>query len=307
MNPNRLYLAEEVAENHADGLLTRREAMRRLAYLGFGAVGAAALLAACSKNTSTTPGASATTTPPQNSQATTTGSVPPLPAPLATQDITFSGQGDTVQAVFAAAASPKGAVLVMHENRGITDFIRSMTGRLAASGFTALAVDLLSKQGGTAAHPDPAELQSVLGDNATTGQAVKDMKSALTELGVRAPGHKLGVTGFCFGGNMTWDLLAAGDPPPLAAGVPFYGQAANPDFSHTKAAVLAIYAGLDSRVNANQPVAKMGLDAARLTSQVRTFPGVNHAFMNDTGTSYDATQAAAAYQAMTDWFDKYLA
>jgi carboxymethylenebutenolidase len=304
MDPNVVYLAEEVAENHADGALTRREAMRRLTYLGFGAVSASALLAACSKDHAAGPVAPATSAPaPVAGGAQATG---PTTPPVATQSITFPGDGFTLQAVFAPAASAKGAVLVMHENRGITDFIISMTGRLAGSGYTALAVDLLSKQGGTAAHPDPAELQSVLGDNASTGQAVKDMKAALVELGRRAPGHKLGVTGFCFGGNMAWDLLAAGDPPPLAAGVPFYGQAANPDFSKTKAAVLAIYAGLDTRVNANQSAAKMGLDAARLTSQMRTFPGVNHAFMNNTGTSYDPTQAAAAYQAMIDWFAKYL-
>lgn len=309
MDPNVRYLAEEVAENHADGLLTRREAMRRLAFLGFGATGAAALLAACSESKSAFPGGlTSTTSAAANTTVATnpTGPPPSVPAPLAAQDVMFPGQGFTLLGVFAPAPTPKGAVLIMHENRGITAFIRSMTGRLAASGYTALAVDLLSKQGGTAAHPDPAELQSVLGDNASTGQAVKDMKSALTELANRAPGHKLGVTGFCFGGNMTWDLVAAGDPPPLSAAVPFYGQANNPDFSHTKAAVLAIYAALDTRVNANQPVAKMGLESAHLTYQSQTFPGVNHAFMNDTGASYDATQAAFAYKAMTDWFGKYL-
>lgn len=293
MDPNVLYLAEEVAENHADGLLTRREAIRRLAHLGFSTVGATTLLAACGKERPTQPIATATT-----GQA--------ADAPLATQSITYPGDGITVQAVFAPARAPKGAVLVMHENKGITDFIRSMTGRLAASGYTALAVDLLSKQGGTAAHPDLAELQSLLGANAASGQAVRDMRSSLVELGRRAPGQKLGATGFCFGGNMTWDLLAAGDPPPLAAAVPFYGQAATATFSNTKAAVLAIYAELDTRVNANREAAKTGVGTAGLTYDTKTFPGVNHAFMNDSGASYNPTQAAAAYQAMIEWFGKYL-
>ncbi len=305
MDPNVRYLAEEVAENHADGGLTRREAMRRLAFLGFGSVPASALLAACGQDKAST---QPVTEPPQG--ATSAASAAPAassaPAAVATQNISYPGDGITVQGVFAPAAAPKGAVLVIHENRGITDFIRSITGRLAASGYTALAVDLLSKQGGTAAHPDPAEVQSLLGENASSGQAVHDMKSTLVELERRAPGQKLGATGFCFGGNMTWDLLAAGDPPPLAAAVPFYGQAARPDFSNTKAAVLAVYAELDSRVNANREVAKVGLDGVKRTYEIKTFPGVNHAFMNNTGANYNATQAAAAYQAMIDWFATYL-
>jgi carboxymethylenebutenolidase len=298
MDPNALYLAEETVENHSDGVLSRREAMRRLAYLGFSTISASALLAACATSKPASPAAS---TAPSTATA-----APAPPAPLATQSITYPGKGITLLGAFAAATAPKGAVLVIHENRGLTDFIRSVTGQLAASGYTALAVDLLSKQGGTAGHPDPAEVQSLLSENATAGQAVNDMKSSLDELHRRAPSHKLGATGFCFGGNMTWDLLASG-PLLLAAAIPFYGQAAKPDFSQAKAAVLAIYAELDTRVNANRPAAKMGLDQAHLTYDMKVFPGVNHAFMNNTGPNYNPVQAAAAYHAMLDWFAKYLA
>jgi carboxymethylenebutenolidase len=300
VHPHVRYLADEVAENHRDGLLSRREALRHLTWLGFSAVGAAAVLSACRVATSPPQGSATPSTTPTTAVPATAPTVPAT-------SITYPGSGITVQGVFAAAASPKGAVLVVHENRGITDFIKSMTGRLAASGYTALAVDLLSKSGGTAAHPDPAELQSVLGDNAVSGQAVNDMKATLNELTRRAPGVKLGATGFCFGGNMVWDLLAAGDPPRLAAAVPFYGQALHTDFSNTHAAVLAIYAGLDTRVNANQPLATMALDQAHLTHQSQTFPGVGHAFMNNTGANYNPTQAAAGYRAMIDWFTRHLA
>jgi carboxymethylenebutenolidase len=92
----------------------------------------------------------------------------------------------------------------------------------------------------------------------------------------------------------------------LAAAVPFYGQETKPDFTKTRAAVLAIYAQLDSRVNANRPTAETGLRKAGLTSESRSFPGVNNAFMNDTSASYDPTQAAAAYESMVDWFATYL-
>jgi len=70
--------------------------------------------------------------------------------------------------------------------------------------------------------------------------------------------------------------------------------------------VLGVYAELDARVNATRDAAKAGLERAGLTHEIRTFPGVNHAFFNDTGPRYDATQADAAYAAVLDWFALHL-
>jgi carboxymethylenebutenolidase len=279
--------------------------MRRMAYLGFGAASASALLAACSKDKNETASSQGST---QTSTGGATGSSAPSGATgtaVPTQAITYPGKDITLQGVFAKASPAKGAVLVIHENRGITDFIKDMTGRLAGSGYTALAVDLLSAQGGTAAHPDPADLQSVLVQNASD-RSVDDMKSTLVELGRREPGAKLGATGFCFGGNMTWLLLNAGDPPPLAAAVPFYGQLTNDDLSKTHAAVFAVYAELDNRVNMSRDFATSAMEKAKLTHEVKTYPGVGHAFMNNTGQAYNETQANAAYRDMISWFGKYL-
>ena len=51
------------------------------------------------------------------------------------------------------AAKPRGGVLVIHENRGLNDHIRKVAGRFAASGYSALALDLLSEEGGTGSFP----------------------------------------------------------------------------------------------------------------------------------------------------------
>ncbi|MEA2931859.1 MAG: carboxymethylenebutenolidase, partial [Actinomycetota bacterium] len=94
----------------------------------------------------------------------------------------------------------------------------------------------------------------------------------------------------------------------VAAAAPFYGTVdPDVDFSGTKAAVFGVYAELDTRVDATRDTAEAALTKAGLTHELRTFPGVNHAFFNDTGPRYDATQAAAAYQAVLDWFGRYLA
>ena len=66
------------------------------------------------------------------------------------------------QGAWAAADEPRGAVLVIHENRDLTDHIRSVALRLAASGYSVLAVDLLSEQGGTASFADDAEVTAAL-------------------------------------------------------------------------------------------------------------------------------------------------
>jgi len=106
---------------------------------------------------------------------------------------------------------------------------------------------------------------------------------------------------------MVWTLLAAGEPR-LSAAVPFYGPLPDgADFSRSRAAVLAIYAERDARVNASRDTATAALRAAEVTHEVVTFPDADHAFFNDTGQRYNATAASAAYQRVLDWFGRYLA
>src|SRR4029079_17425542 len=131
------------------------------------------------------------------------------PAPATATAITFAGTNGRLKGAFAAAPRPKGAVLVIHENRGLTDHIRTIPPRFAADGYSALAVDLLSEEGGTAALGGDAPAIGALGAAPAT-RMVADLRAGIDELERRAPGKKVGVIGFCFGGGMTWQLLAAG-------------------------------------------------------------------------------------------------
>ena len=74
-----------------------------------------------------------------------------------------------------------------------------------------------------------------------------------------------------------------------------------------EAGLVAIYAGLDSRVNATRAAARAALRKAGLKYQIVTYPGVDHAFFNPTGSRHDPTAAAAAYKRMLGWFGTYLA
>ncbi|HVD14362.1 MAG TPA: dienelactone hydrolase family protein [Actinomycetota bacterium] len=291
------YLAEEIAVDHADGLIERREALRRLGLLGLSLATASALLAACAGGQGGT-GEPAATTPP----ATQPGG-----AAVATQEITFAGpEGRTLRGAWAAARQPRGGVLVIHENRGLNDHIRSVAGRLAASGYAALAIDLLSEEGGTAALGDEGQATAAL-NQAPPERFVADMRAGLDELGRRVPGKKLATTGFCFGGGMVWLLLASGEPR-LAAAAPFYGPLPDgADFSGSKAAVLAIYGETDARVNATRDAARTALERAGLPHEIVTYAGAGHAFFNDTGPRYDQAAATQAYQRVLDWFGRHLA
>jgi carboxymethylenebutenolidase len=298
MNEFQRYLAEEIAVDHADGIISRREALRRLALLGLTVPTASSLLAAFARE------AGAASLPTSAAAPATTES--PMATPVPTRPITFRGpQGRTLMAAWAPARRARGGVLVIHENRGLNDHIRSVAGRFAASGYSGLAIDLLSEEGGTASFSDPAEATAAL-NQVPPERFVADMKSGITELKRRLRGKRVAATGFCFGGGMVWLLLASKEPR-LAAAAPFYGTfPENGDLKGSKAAVLAIYAELDSRVNATRPAAEAALKAARLKHSIVTFPGVDHAFFNDTGPRYNAAAAAEAYRRVLDWFKRYV-
>jgi carboxymethylenebutenolidase len=295
------YLAEEVAEDHADGIITRREAMRRLGLLGLGATTASGLLAACGSSTTSASNAAATTAAAIGRAAQASGVE--NWAPIATQPITFRGPRGTLQGAYAAARRPRGSVLVIHENRGLTDHIRQVAGRFAADGLTALALDLLSEEGGTAKVGDEAQVAAAL-SQIDPARFDADMKAAVSELRRRVRGKKVAATGFCFGGGMVWRLLAAGESR-VAAAAPFYGPfPEGGDLGRAKAAVLAIYGGLDARVGATRRAAQAAMRKANLENRVLVFGGADHAFFNDTGPRFNPPAAAEAYRRVLDWFGR---
>jgi carboxymethylenebutenolidase len=291
------YLAEEIAVDHADGIVSRREALRRLGLLGLSVTAASSLLAGFVRDAAAAPAPALA--PPA---AVHGGAAAPVPA----RAIRFKGlQGRTLMGAWAAARNVRGGVLVIHENRGLTDHIRSVAGRFAASGYSALAVDLLSEEGGTASFSDEGEVSAALGQ-VPTQRFVADMKAAVTELRRRVEDKGLGAVGFCFGGGMVWLLLASREPR-LAAAAPFYGPfPESASLKGSKAAVLGVYAELDSRVNASRPAARAALRAAGLRHQIVTFPGADHAFFNDTGPRYNRAAATAAYRRVLGWFARYV-
>ena len=303
------YLATEVALDHVDGHLSRREALHKLGLLGLSAAAASTLLTACAAETAppAAPGTAAPApsgAPPAASAGPTAAPDYDVPAALArAQQIQYPGGTGALSGSFAPADNAKGAVLVIHENRGLTDFVKAVGGRLAGDGYTTLAPDLLSRAGGTGGVPDATAALGAI----STPDLVTDIRSSLDELKSRASGLKLGMVGFCFGGGMTWQTLNSG-PSDLAAAVPFYGPAPDaPTFAGSTAAVLGVFAEKDARVNAGFDKLEAALTAAGVTHEMVTVPGVDHAFFNDTGPRYNAAASAEIYQRVLAWFGTHLA
>jgi carboxymethylenebutenolidase len=296
MNELTRYLASEVALDCKDGHITRREALRRLTLLGIGAAVASSMLASCGDSDT---GA----TPPAN---TPDGGGTADGAAAATEAITFPGpEGRTLQGAWAAASQPRGGVLVVHENRGLVDHTKSVAARFAAERYSALAIDLLSEEGGTASLGDSANATAAL-SKVPPERFVADMRAGLDELTKRAPGTKLAAIGFCFGGGLAWRLVASKDER-LAAVAPFYGPLPDgADFTGSKAAVLGVYGELDARVNATRDAAKAALERAGLVHEIVSYPGADHAFFNDTGPRYNAAAAAQAWTKVLEWFGRHV-
>jgi carboxymethylenebutenolidase len=290
------YLAEEVAEDHADGIITRREAARRLGLLGVTGAAASAMLAAGGEASGAEGGGrGAPRTAPDVEWS-----------PVPTEEITFPGPRGTLMAAWAAAEEARGGVLVIHENRGLNAHIRSVASRFAASGYSALAIDLLSEEGGTGAFPGEAEVAAALAA-ISPERFDEDMQAGVTELSARVRRKRVAATGFCFGGGMVWRLLTSGERR-LAAAAPFYGPfPEGGEIRRSKAAVLGIYAGLDDRVNETQDAARAALEAARMEHQFVVFTDADHAFFNDTGPRFNPAAMAEAYRRVLDWFNRFVA
>ncbi len=283
---------------YEDGAFSRRELITRLTkYTGSAAAATAVLQSA---------GLAQTTTPtcPAGVQVAEDD-----PAVLS-QMLTIHGEagpGFIYQSLPADwAAGPRPAVLVVHENRGLTDHIKDVNRRVAKAGFVAVAVDLLSRQGGTSSITDPeAAMQAY--NRTLPEQRRQDMASAL--LTIREQPYvvreRLGAVGFCAGGGNVLDF--ASRTILLNAAVAFYGPIPAPETLATlEAPLLGIFGELDRFVNPRLPMLMTALLTGGKRHAIHVYEGANHAFHNDTGTNYNPEAACDAWSKTVAFLGRHL-
>lgn len=318
MNYFQRYLVDEFAEDYQERRLTRRDALKLISSVTGSLMFAESLLAACTPVAESTPISFATSEPvstqPQARQATDASPTEPSRINVSPDDpainagaVQFPGEGTTLLGYLSRPNQNGSApvILVCHENRGLNPHIEDVTRRLAKAGYVALAVDLLSRQGGSP-QVGEANVPGALG-NIDPSQFVSDFKSGWAYLQEQpfADSERVGMVGFCFGGGVTW--LMAVEMPELKAAVPFYGPPpSEEDLPRIQAAVLAIYGGLDQRITSTADRIEAAMWANNKVFEKVIYPNADHAFHNDTGSRYNPEAAKDAWARTLDWFGRYV-
>ena len=270
--------------------LGRRAFMTELTRIAGSAAAANALLLAIAADP-----AAATIVAADDERLTTTAQVPLVP-----------GRLSAYAASPRSARTPLAAVMVIHENRGLNAHTKDVARRVALAGYHAFAPDFLTPVGGTPADEDAARAAIGKLDLATT---VADTVAALRQLATRQRANgKVGAVGFCWGGAMVNRIaVAAGEA--LDAGVSYYGPAPVPaEAGKVQAPLLIHLAGNDARVNATAEPWIAALKEAGKPVEGHIYPGVEHAFNNDTSAErYNKVAADLAWSRTRDFFGRHLA
>jgi carboxymethylenebutenolidase len=139
------------------------------------------------------------------------------------------------------------------------------------------------------------------------GRLTEDFIAAYQTLKFDPVGNgKIGAVGFCYGGGVCNAMAVR--LPGLKAAVPFYGrQPKAAEVARIKAPLLLHYAGLDKRINDGWPDYEAALKANGKDYTAHIYPGVNHAFHNDTTTRYDEAAAELAWSRTIQFFKPKLA
>ena len=201
-------------------------------------------------------------------------------------------------------------VIVVQEAFGLNDHIKGVARRLAGEGYVTLAPDLFHRggPGRSAAYDDLPKALSLMGELTDQG-IVEDVSAAVGALekqrAVRT--DRVGITGFCMGGRVSY-LAACALPDKIRAAVPFYGGGIPIDRTATlKAPVLAFFGGDDPFIPLDQ-VKALEAEAARLgkSLEVHVYPKAPHGFFCDERDSYRPDEAADAWKRLTAFLAQHL-
>jgi len=188
------------------------------------------------------------------------------------------------------------AIIVIHENRGLTEFVIDIAQRWATEGLVAIAVDFLSRVGGTGKFETMDAARRGIGQLTRPG-VVADLHATMKYLKSRGDVRhdKIGVSGFCWGGGHSFNFAV--ESREVAFAMPFYGSPPAVDrVDAIGCPIYGVFAESDARINQNlDPVAARMKELGKNFSY-KIYPGTQHAFMNFTNEGrYNAEQAKIAW------------
>ncbi len=230
-----------------------------------------------------------------------------LPPSVAAEWVEYPSGDIEVGAYLARpkTGAPFAAIIVIHENRGLTEFVLGIAQRWASEGLLAIAPDCLSRLGGTAKFDSMDAAREGIGWLESAG-VLADLHATVGYLKTRTDvrKEKLGVSGFCWGGGQTFNF--ATESREIAFAVPFYGPPpALEKLERIACPVYGVFAEMDQRVNANLDAAATKMKELGKDFSYKVYPGAQHAFMNFTAPQrYNAEQARTAWADVTAFVKK---
>ncbi|HLC25182.1 MAG TPA: dienelactone hydrolase family protein [bacterium] len=279
---------ETLVEQYREGAMSRRSFIQRGALLLGSTAAATTLVESLRFN----PAAAAV--------------VPPDDPNLLSEEVEYPGEGFTMRGYLSRpkAAGKRGGLIVIHENRGLSDHIRDVARRAAKEGVGALAPDLLSRAGGPDKFSNPDDAIAAI-NKLNSPDLIKDLQSSFDYLKKHESiSGKIGVIGFCWGGANS--LLFSTQNRELAATVVFYGRNPNPlDLvRNLPGPLLGFYGERDTGITSRVPELEEALKKYNKQYEIKIYPGAQHAFHNETNPSRYSPEAARDAWARTVAFLK---
>jgi carboxymethylenebutenolidase len=239
---------------------------------------------------------------------------------LVTGEVTIDVNGFKMPAYRSAPAGKTGlpVVLVISEIFGVHEYIADVTRRLAQAGYMAIAPELFVRQGDPNEYGEIAKLQAEIISKVPDAQVMGDLDACVAWAAANGGNtDKLAITGFCWGGRITW--LYAAHQPKLKAGVAWYGRLVGNATAQTpahplalvgnlKAPVLGLYGGADTgipldTVDKMKQTLAQGPAAAK-ASEFVVYPEAPHAFHADYRGSYRKGPAEDGWQRLLAWLKR---
>lgn len=234
---------------------------------------------------------------------------------LTSGEVKIPGKGGALPAYRAMPdkGGPFPVILVVPEVFGVHEHIKDICRRLAKVGYLAIAPELFARQGDVSKLSDVNEIVSKVVSKVPDSQVVSDLDATVDWAAANSgDAAKLGITGFCYGGRITW--LYCAQNPKVKAGVAWYGrldaqvtelQPKHPlDIAaQLKAPVLGLYGGKDQGIPLEQ-VERMraALKQTGSKSEIIVYPDAPHAFNADYRPSYREEAAKDGWARMHAWF-----
>jgi carboxymethylenebutenolidase len=236
--------------------------------------------------------------------------VDPNDPSLTSEIVQLTSPGGNINAYVSRPKDGKnlGTVIVIHENRGLVNHIKDVARHFAKDGFAAIAVDCMSRIGGSdkwnGSDEATKEIQKLTGD-----MVAEDLTAAVAYMKKQNyVNGKCGVVGYCWGGGQS--LNFATKCKDLNAAVVYYGRNPNPleSVANIPCAVMGNYAEDDPNIMPGVEPLKAALTKAGKSFDIKVYPGAKHAFNNNTNADrYHPEAAKDAWARTVNFFKKNLA